>query len=93
MTENLKYQTVSIDTMNEQINLRLPENLLLTAKKYADQNGFATIQELIKETLREKLFPETISAKELALVKTLAKLSEEKGLYSTEEALLKKLKR
>lgn len=79
--------------MNEQINLRLPENLLATAKKYADKNGFSTIQEFIKETLREKLFREAINPKELALVRALAKLSEEKGLYSTEEDLFRKLKR
>lgn len=93
MTENLKYQLVSIDTMNEQINLRLPESLLVTAKRYADKHGFATIQEFIKETLREKLFQDAVTAKELALVKALVRLSEEKNLYSTEEELFTKLKR
>ncbi|MBU2590252.1 MAG: hypothetical protein KKA65_00090 [Nanoarchaeota archaeon] len=93
-TETLKYSLVSIDTMNKQVNLRLPEQLIISAKNYANKHGFATVQELIKESLREKLFdnPE-ISKKELALVKKLIKVSDEKNLYSTEKELFKKLKR
>ena len=75
-------------TMNQQINLRLPEKLLNYAINYAKKNGFATVQELIKESLRERLFPEkTISQKELKLVKKLILISEQKGLYGTEEEL------
>ena len=42
--------------MNKQINIRLPEKLLETAQSYADEHGFATIQDFIKEAVREKLF-------------------------------------
>jgi hypothetical protein len=81
-------------TMNTQINLRLPETLLGNAKKYAEKHGFSNVQELMKETLREKLFGEQLITKEeLMLVKRLAKATEEKGLWGTEEELFQKLKR
>ena len=51
---------------------------------------------LDKITLGNKVMVKSIKikfVKELALVKALIKVSDEKGLYSTEEALLKKLKR
>ena len=80
--------------MNAQINVRLPEKVLASAKSYAEENGFNSIQEFIKEAIREKLFekPE-ISKEELDLVRKLVKVSEKKNLYSTEEQLFKKLKR
>ena len=92
-TENFKYQMVSIDTMNTQINLRMPPKMLVSAKSYAEEHGFSTVQEFIKETLREKLFEEDITKKEMVLVKKLVKATEEKGLYGTEKELFKKLKR
>ncbi|MCK4859616.1 MAG: hypothetical protein KAS87_03540 [Candidatus Omnitrophica bacterium] len=80
--------------MNAQINLRLPKNLLSSANSYAEKHGYNTIQEFIKETLREKLFEEPkISKAELALVRKLVEASEEKNLYGTEEELFKKLRR
>jgi stalled ribosome rescue protein Dom34 len=80
--------------MNEQINLRLPENLLVAATTYSEEHGFGTVQEFIKETVREKLFDEPkVSREELALVKQLASLAEEKNLYGTEADLFKKLKK
>ena len=82
---------VAIGSMNTQINIRLPEKLLLSAKKRAEKNGFGTVQEFIKETLREKLF-EDISAKEVKLVKSLIALSEKRELYGSEKELFKKLK-
>ena len=54
--ETYKYHKVSIDTMNMQVNLRLPEKMLVSARSYAKKHGFGTLQEFIKETLREKLF-------------------------------------
>ncbi len=86
---------VSIDTnMNEQINLRVPKKIIGSARSYAKEHGFGTIQEFIKETIREKLFDEPeISKEELALVKKLAEVSEKKNLYGTEEDLFKKLRR
>ncbi len=80
--------------MNTQINVRLPEKVLVSVKSYAEKHGFSNIQEFIKEAIREKLFekPE-ISKEELALVGKLVEVSEKKNLYGTEEQLFKKLKR
>lgn len=85
---------VSIDTMNTQVNVRLPDNLLASAKKYAKEKGFGTVQELIKETLREEVCEEdTLSKKELKLVKRIIQVSEKYDLYGTEEDLFKALRR
>ena len=80
--------------MNTQINVRLPGKVLISAKSYAEEHGFNSIQEFIKEAIREKLFekPE-ISKEELALVGKLVEVSEKKNLYGSEEQLFKKLKR
>jgi hypothetical protein len=83
---------VPIDIMNQQINLRLPGKLLNNASNYAKKNGFNNIQELIKETLREKLFPETtISKKELILIKKIVEATNKKGLWKSEDELFKVL--
>ena len=79
--------------MNTQINVRLPEKMLVSAQMYAKKHGFGTIQELIKEAMREKLFEEqTISKEELSLVKKLVEVSDNRNLYGTEEELFQKLK-
>lgn len=80
--------------MNTQINVRLPEKILSSASSYAEEHGFGTVQDFIKETIREKLFDEPeISKEELALVRKLVEVSEKKNLYGTEEELFKKLRR
>ena len=85
---------IGIMTQTTQINVRLDDSFLGKAKKYAQQHGFSTVQELMKESLREKLFGEPmITKEELMLVKKLAKATEEKGLWGTEEELFQKLKR
>ena len=85
---------VSIGIMTTQVNIRLSEELIIGAQKYAKKHGFGNIQELLKETLREKLFPETmISKKELLLVKKLIQATNEKGLWKSEDELFKALDR
>jgi hypothetical protein len=85
---------VSIGIMNTQINLRMPKKLLSSVKSYSDEHGYGSVQDFIKETVREKLFDEPeISKEELALVKKLAEVSEKKKLYGTEKELFEKLRR
>ena len=85
---------VSIGIMNAQINLRMPQKLLDSVKSYSDEHGYGSIQDFIKETIREKLFDEPeISREELALVRKLAEVSETKKLYGTEKELFDKLRR
>ncbi|MEK6961018.1 MAG: hypothetical protein AABX47_07645 [Nanoarchaeota archaeon] len=80
--------------MNTQINIRLPNNILLPAKAYAEKHGYGTLQDFIKETVREKLFDEPkITKEELALVKKLAEVSEKNNLFGTEKDLFDKLRR
>jgi hypothetical protein len=77
-----------------QLNVRISDPLLDKATIYAQKHGFSNVQELIKESLREKIFEESlISKEELMLVKKLAQVTEEKNLWGTEQELFKKLKR
>jgi len=85
---------VSIDIMNTQINVRLPEKMLVSAQTYIEKYGFNTIQDFIKELMREKLFEEPkITKQELTLVKKLIEVSEKKNLYGSEAELFNKLRR
>ncbi len=78
--------------MNTQINVRMPNNLLSSAKTFAEENGFGTVQEFIKEVVREKLFDEEeLSSEEIKLVKKLTNLTKNKNLFGTEKELFEKL--
>ena len=44
--------------MNTQINLRMPLKLLNSVRSYSNEHGFGSVQDFIKETIREKLFDE-----------------------------------
>lgn len=78
--------------MNEQINVRLPTTLLVNARKHAASHGYGTVQELIKESLREKLFGEELTAQEAALIRKIITVSKKRNLFGTEEELFKKLR-
>lgn len=67
--------------MTEQINLRLPQNLLDSAKKYVDDFGYSNIQDLLKEALREKIYPELT----LDFLQKRVKESEKAKKYSRKE--------
>lgn len=48
--------------MSTQISLKLADKMIDSAKNYADSHGFDTLQDFIRELLREKLFEdETLS--------------------------------
>ena len=79
--------------MNTQINVRVPDSLLDSAKDYAEKHGYGNVQNFIRETMREKMFDEpSVTAEELKLVTKLIKASREKDLFGTEEELFEKLK-
>lgn len=42
--------------MGTQISLKLSDKMFEAAKGFADEKGFDNLQDLIRETLREKLF-------------------------------------
>lgn len=80
--------------MTSQINLRLSENLLNSAKNYANEYGYSNVQDFIKEIMREKLFEEgEFTKEELILVNELKKVSDQKKLYGTEKDLFNKFNR
>lgn len=61
--KNIKNDKVSLNTirypivcMSNQINLKLSSEVYSQAKKYSKNHGYGTIQEFIRETIREKLF-------------------------------------
>jgi hypothetical protein len=45
-----------------QINVKLPNKLLSEAQLYADNLGYTNIQELIRDTLRERVFEEKLNS-------------------------------
>lgn len=74
--------------MNSQINIRLPDTLLEAAREYATSHGFGTVQEFIRETVREKLFPdESLTKRERALVKGILEESFKHQSFRSEEEL------
>jgi len=77
--------------MNKQINLRLPDSLLKSATKYAEKHGFGSVQDFIKETLREKLFGPEFTKEEMALAKKIYDVTEKNNLWRSEEELEKAL--
>lgn len=62
--------------MSTQISLKLTDKMLKTAKQYAERHGYDTLQDFIREILREKLFEnEAVGGRYTALAseKALAK--------------------
>jgi len=76
----------------QQINLKLPINLIKAAESYSKNFGFRNIQELATASMREKIFDkneydETFSNKEIELIDALIKKELEKGNLVSEEEL------
>ena len=75
----------------KQINLKLPKNLHSAAESYAKNFGFRNIQELVSESIREKVFEhnqfdENFSEEEVNLIDNLIESSiRNKELMSEEE--------
>lgn len=75
----------------KQINLKIPENLHSAAESYVKNFGFRNIQELVSESIREKVFEhnqfdENFSEGEVNLIDDLIESSiKNKGLMSEEE--------
>ena len=76
----------------KQINLKLPENLVEAAESYVKNFGFRNIQELVAESMREKIFEknrfdETFSDNEIELIDNLIESSIKEGNLVSEEEL------
>ncbi|MFT4310566.1 MAG: ribbon-helix-helix domain-containing protein [Candidatus Woesearchaeota archaeon] len=77
--------------MAGQINVRLSDKMHELVTLYCEEHGFSSVQDFIKETIREKLF-EQPSKQEMHLVNALLAVSEQKNLYGSEKELFDKLK-
>jgi len=78
----------------KQINLKIPQNLIIAAESYAKNFGFRNIQELAATSIREKIFQqnqfdETFTDKEITLIDNLIETSIKRGDISSEEELNK----
>tara|TARA_Y100000310_G_C20694627_1_gene824685 strand:+ start:2202 stop:2459 length:258 start_codon:yes stop_codon:yes gene_type:complete len=76
----------------KQINVKLPENLRISAERYAKNFGFRNIQELMAESLREKIFEkneydENFDREEIEMIDRLIGTSIKKGDVIEEEEL------
>lgn len=72
--------------MSTQISLKLSDKMLAEAKKYARLHGYDQLQDLIRETLREKLFERenvsglyTYKASEASLAKNWLRKEEDEA--------------
>ncbi len=80
--------------MNTQINVRLDDGVLEASRKYAEEHGYSNVQELIKESLREKVFDEDLVTKEeLDLILKVLKATEEKGSWRSKKEIFEALER
>jgi len=82
--------------MAKQLNVKLSKNLLRAAEEYAKNYGFRNVQELIAESMREKIFEEnpydeTFTEKEINLIDGLISESIEKKKLINEEEMNKLL--
>ena len=78
----------------KQINLKVPKNLHSAAESYAKNFGFRNIQELIAESIREKVFEnnrydEVFSDDEINLIDNLIETSVKNKQFVSEEELNK----
>ncbi len=78
----------------KQINLKLPKNLHSAAENYAKNFGFRNIQELISESIREKIFEknpfdENFNEDEIDLIDNLIEVSIKNKEFISEEELNK----
>ena len=78
----------------KQINLKIPQNLVMAAESYAKNFGFRNIQELAAASIREKIFQqnqfdETFTDKEITLIDNLVEASIKRNNLSSEEELNK----
>jgi len=82
----------------KQLNVKLSKELLAAAERYSKQFGYRNVQDLIGESVREKVFEnnefdETFSDNEIEMIDKLITLSIKKGDFVEEEELNKILLR
>lgn len=74
----------------------MPSGLYVSAESFAESYGYRNMQELLMESLREKIFEkndfdESFTEKEIGLVDSLIEKSIKKGKFANEKELMKAL--
>ena len=80
----------------KQINVKMSSNLYTAAESFADSYGYRNVQDLVTESLREKIFEkndfdESFSEKEIDIIDTLIEKSIKKKKFTDEKELMKAL--
>ena len=78
--------------MATQVNLKFPENLLFAARSYAHAYGYRNVQDLIYESVREKVFEkaefdESFTEKEIGIIDKIIEASVRKKKLVGEKEL------
>lgn len=76
--------------MNTQINVRLSQEMIEKAEKYAEEFGFSNVQEVIKNALRKELYEE-YSIEDIKLIEEFEKYCDKNNLYVGEDELFEVL--
>ena len=76
--------------MTVQINMKFQENFFELAKEYAERKGYMSVQELVRDALREKIFDTTLTGKEEELL-TRSYENEKKGKLISSDDLKSEL--
>ena len=68
----------------KQINLKIPSNLYVSAESFAESYGYRNVQDLVAESLREKIFEksdfdESFTEKEIELIDKIIEKSFKSG--------------
>lgn len=80
----------------KQINVKIPKKLYTSAESFAQNYGYGNLQELIRDSLREKVYEKseydnTFTEKEIDLIDKIIEKSLEKGDFVGEKELMKAL--
>lgn len=75
------------DIMNTQVNVRISQNLLKKAENYSKKNGYTNVQELIRESIREKIDPELTPSEHYLLTRIVDAVQKNKLKFGTEKEL------
>lgn len=75
--------------MNSQVNVRMSNELLSKSQKMSEKLGFSSLQEFIRETVREKVFEdaEVLTRREYKQLDRMLKIADKSGFVGEDEFL------
>lgn len=87
------YQKIPKDIMHTQVNIRMTDELLHKAQAKAKKRGFGSVQEFIRDLVREDVYEydDSLTKEERELIDRMLALRHKKEAWGTEEDLWKAL--